>query len=359
MNRVLLTTGGTGGHIFPALAVAEELRRRFPEIELLFVGSQYGAEQRLTSLAGVPFKGLPVRGLFGRGLHCVGASFLMLVAVVKATGILHAFKPDAVVGFGGYAAFAPMFAARLLRIPSVLHEQNAVAGACNRFLSHMTQKICISLPETTGFDRKKCVVTGNPVRSVFSTLASKPERGDTRRLLVMGGSQGAHALNVFMAEHLQQFRHKGVAILHQTGKADAPAMRTAYAQAGYGEECVREFIDDVAEAYDWADLVLCRAGASTVAELCASGLPSVLVPFPYAIHDHQTQNALALEHSGASILVPESEMNARCLDTLLLQLLDAPEQRKRMSTAALAMSRPDAAAQVVTVLEQVVSGGQS
>ena len=352
MKNVLLTTGGTGGHIFPALAVAEELLRRHPGIALLFVGSQYGPEERLTRLADVPFVGLPVRGLLGRGMRAVGAVCRMAFAIGKAVGILRRFQPDVVCGFGGYAAFAPMIAARFLGVPGVLHEQNAIAGASNRFLAHLASKICVSLPQTDGFDTAKCVLTGNPVRAAVCGLTQKTVSKEGRHLLVIGGSQGAHSLNAFMAEHLPQFREAGVCLRHQTGKKEEDSMRTAYAKAGYKPECVTAFIDDMAEAYAWADLVLCRAGASTVAEICAAGLPSVLVPFPHAIHDHQTKNAEKLDKSGASILVPEREMEERRLDTLLVRLLNDAGLRARMGRAALTMARPCAATSVVKVLEE-------
>ena len=352
MDNILLTTGGTGGHIFPALAVAEELRRRNPNASLLFVGSLYGPEERLMRQAGIPFEGLPVRGLLGRGFKAVGAGAQMALAVGKAVGILHRFKPDVVAGFGGYAAFAPMLAARILGVPGVLHEQNAIAGASNRFLARLARRVCISLPNTSGFDMKKCVFTGNPVRAAVSAVGQVDRHRQTRRLLVMGGSQGAHALNAFMLENLAEFRGAGVEIRHQTGITDEGSVRAAYVAAGYAPECVSAFIDDMAGAYAWADVTLCRAGASTVAELCAAGLPSVLVPFPYAIHDHQTRNAEVLTRSGAAVLVPEGRMAVQHMSDILLRLLTMPGEREPMTAAALAAARPDAAARVVAVLEQ-------
>lgn len=355
MNRILLTTGGTGGHIFPALAVADELRRH-SNTSILFVGSLYGPEERLTRLAAVPFVGLPVRGLLGRGIRALGAACSMVIGIGKALRIIRSFRPEVVVGFGGYAAFAPMFAARCLGVPSVLHEQNAIAGVSNRILARLAQCVCVSFPETVGFNKTRCVVTGNPVRAAVSMLGQRPWRDGTRRLLVLGGSQGAHALNEYMRKHIGQFRQAGVALRHQTGKADEITVRTAYVEAGYGPESVSAFIDDMAEAYAWADMVLCRAGASTVAELCAAGLPAVLVPFPHAIHDHQTKNAMMLARCGAAVLMPEAEMGTRCLDALLLRLLDASDERKSMRQAMLAVARPDAAARVVDVLTDVAAG---
>lgn len=354
MDSILLTTGGTGGHIFPALAVAEELRRRNPDVRLLFVGSQYGPEERLARLADVPFAGLPVRGFLGRGLRAVGAAGRMTLAVGKALKLVRRFDPQAVAGFGGYAAFAPMLAARLLGVPGLLHEQNAVAGMSNRLLARLARKVCLSLPNTEGFDPKKCVLTGNPVRAAVSAVGGLSRERRTRRLLVMGGSQGAHALNAFMVEHLAAFRGGGVEIRHQTGEADTGWVRAAYVAAGYAPESVAAFIDDMAAAYAWADVALCRAGASTVAELCAAGLPAVLVPFPHAIHDHQTRNATVLARCGAAELVPESRMVVQHMDETLLRLLSMPGERAPMAAAALAAARPDAAARVADILETIV-----
>ncbi len=356
MDKILLTTGGTGGHIFPALAVAEEIRRRNPRADLLFVGSLYGPEQRLAAQAGIPFAGLPVRGFLGRGLRAVGASARMTLAVWKALGIVRRFRPQAVAGFGGYAAFAPMLAARLQGVPGILHEQNAVAGTSNRTLARLARVICLSLPGTRGFAPEKSVLTGNPVRRAVSEVGRRPRERRTRRLLVMGGSQGARALNAFLPEILPTLREAGVEIRHQSGLRDEDATRAAYAQAGYDPACVTAFIDDMAEAYAWADLALCRSGASTVAELCAAGLPAVLVPFPHAVHDHQTRNAQVLEKAGAALLVPEGELRDKDLERVLPQMLADNEGRARMSRAALDAARPDAAARVADVLAEVAAG---
>ena len=184
-----------------------------------------------------------------------------------------------------------------------------------------------------------------------SALRAEAQR-QSRRLLVMGGSQGAHALNAFMLENLAEFRGAGVEIRHQTGVTDEGSVRAAYVAAGYAPECVSAFIDDMAGAYAWADVALCRAGASTVAELCAAGLPSVLVPFPHAIHDHQTRNAEVLTRSGAAVLVPEGRMAVQHMSDILLRFLTMPGEREPMAAAALSAARPDAAARVAAVLEE-------
>lgn len=353
MEKVLLTTGGTGGHIFPALAVAEAVRRRHPQAQLLFVGSQYGPEARLAAQAGVDFVGLPVRGLVGRGWRGLAAAARMSAACGRAVGLIRRFRPDVAAGFGGYAAFAPLLAARLCGVPCVLHEQNAVAGASNRLLGRLAGTVCLSLEGTQGFAPEKCVLTGNPVRAAVAEAGRRPREFGSRRLLIMGGSQGAHALNVYVMEQLSLLREAGVEVRHQTGKADYESVRVAYVAAGFAAECVSPFIDDMASAYAWADVAFCRAGATTVAELCAAGLPAVLVPFPQAAHDHQRSNAVALSRAGAARWLAEDRMREEALLRSVIALLDAPEERRRMSEAARRAARPQAAEAVCEVLERL------
>ncbi len=356
MERLLLTTGGTGGHIFPALAVAEALRRACPRARVLFVGSDYGQEARLAASAGLEFVGLPVRGVVGRGFRAVGSVARMLSATARALAVVRRFRPQVVAGFGGYASFAPMLAGRCLGVPCVLHEQNAVAGASNRLLARLARTICLSLPGSAGFPREKCVLTGNPVRAAVAAVGERPRDFSGRHLLIMGGSLGAHALNTYMPEHLSRLRAAGVAILHQTGTADEATVRAAYVAAGYDASCVTPFIDDMAAAYAWADLALCRAGATSVAELCAAGVPSVLVPFPCAAHDHQTRNAEALRDAGAALLVAQKDMETADMAGMALDLLHDPRRRAAMSAAARRHARPDAADRVLHEIRVACAG---
>ncbi|MCR5814346.1 MAG: undecaprenyldiphospho-muramoylpentapeptide beta-N-acetylglucosaminyltransferase [Desulfovibrio sp.] len=354
MSEIILTTGGTGGHIFPALAVAEALKQLEPGISLLFVGSLWGPEARLCAQANVPFFGLRVRGLLGRGFRAFAAGALMLKAVVSAVGLLRREKPRVVAGFGGYASFAPMAASLILGIPQLLHEQNALAGTSNRLMGRFVRRIATSLPETEGFAREKCVFCGNPVRQAVVDASRQQRRFDRKHLLVFGGSQGAHALNTFMLSHLEAFRQAHVEIIHQTGERDFAEVSSAYAAQGFPKDSVRAFIDDMPAIYQWADLALCRSGASTVAELCASRLPSVLVPFPYAIHDHQSQNARVLEAAGAARLLPETALAEQGLP-LLQDLLSAPEQLQVMAERAQALARPEAALNVAKLILELRS----
>lgn len=349
MPKVILTTGGTGGHIFPALAVGEVLRQR--GYELLFMGATYGQEADLAARAGIPFLGLPGRGFLGRGLRAIPAAFDLAAAVSRALRQVYKFAPCAVAAFGGYASVAPSLAAFFLSIPLLLHEQNAIAGMGNKLLSRLAKTVCASLPDTKGFG-KPFIVTGNPVRQGMEK-ARETAGAPGKRLLILGGSQGASALNAYIAGQLPKFRQAGIEIRHQTGAKDYDATCQAYANAGYDPACVSPFIDDMAQAYGWADLAFCRSGASTVAELCIAGLPAVLTPFPAAIHDHQTLNAESLAKAGSALLLPEPQIG-RGAD-IILDLLANPEKLGKMSRIAESLARPEAASNVASEIEKLCS----
>ncbi len=364
MERVIVTTGGTGGHIFPALAVAEEIRRRFPRAMLLFMGGREGPEADLAVAAGLDFIGLPVRGVVGRGLRGLAAGFCMAKAIRTARGIIGKFRPQLVIGFGGYAAFAGMCAARLAHVPVALHEQNSVPGLANRLAGRFAQRIFLSLPDSSGiFPAEKCRLAGNPVRADIAALAAagRGERhaglaaGRPPRLLVVGGSLGAKALNDAVAANLDVLA--GLEIHHQTGKTLHEEVRAAYRAAKADHALVEPFITDMAWAYANADLALCRAGASTLAELACAGLPAILVPYPFAARDHQRHNAQALVDRGAAVMMDQSEFageKAGVLADRILDLVSDPARLTQMSEAARAMALPQAAAAVVDGLEEMV-----
>lgn len=357
IRRAVLTTGGTGGHIFPALSVAEELRRRSPEAELLFIGGAYGPEGEMARKAGLTFVALPVRGLLGRGLRAVAAAALLARGVVQARRILKKFKPQVVAGFGGYAGACPVLAARILGIPAVVHEQNSVPGAANRLLGKVASRVCVTYPDDAGaFPAAKVERTGNPVRGAILALrgAGRPDRaGRGLRLLVVGGSQGARAVNSAVSAAWSALRGAGVELWHQTGTLDFSRMQEAYAAHGEPKPRFAPFIEDMAGAYAWADLVLARAGATTLAELTVAGVPSLLVPFPHATHDHQTVNARWLASRGGAALLPESELNPERLVREISKLADEPGRLDDMAAAALAEGRPDAAAAVADEMARV------
>lgn len=348
-----MATGGTGGHIFPAMAVAEEIRRRNPDVRLLFMGSLYGPEKQIAARAQIPFHGLPVRGLLGRGLRALPAIFRLTAAFLSSLGIVRKFRPDVIAGFGSYASFAPVLAGLFLRVPVLLHEQNAIAGTSNRYLAKLAESVCASLPSTQGFTR--FVVTGNPVRKEIKEAAAIREGAierNTRRILVMGGSQGAHALNNLMAKMLPMLKNAGIEIAHQCGEKDLAWLKECYVQNGFSPECVMPFMNNMGERYAWADIALCRSGASTVAELCASGTPAVFVPFPAAIHNHQMLNAQIAERSGAAIVIEEGDLKPEYMADLIVKNIEDKAKLKRMSKAALSLAKPDAAKLLVDELEK-------
>ncbi len=369
MRRIVLTTGGTGGHVFPALAVAEELRSRFPEVEFLFIGGAYGPERELVAHAGLPFAALPVRGVLGRGVRAVGAVCGLAVATGKAMRLLGQFRPDAVIGFGGYAAFAACMAGKLREMPVAIHEQNSVPGLANRLLAKMVDRVFISMPDPEEqFLPRKTVLTGNPVRAGIRALRERgyaaPQQGESPRLLVAGGSLGARAVNTAVVAMLPELRSAGVRIHHQTGKADHERVSAAYAAAGMADCRVEPFIDDMAAAYAEAHLVLCRAGATTVAELTVAGRPAVFVPFPHATHNHQVHNARYLERQGAALVVEEQQLQGAAqaehgaaqmdLATVVSGLLGDAGRLSAMAAASARCGWPEAAANVASGLMDIV-----
>jgi UDP-N-acetylglucosamine--N-acetylmuramyl-(pentapeptide) pyrophosphoryl-undecaprenol N-acetylglucosamine transferase len=351
IHRLVVTTGGTGGHIFPALAVAAEVRRRDPEAHVLFLGGS-GPEGELAQRAGLDFEALPASGVIGSGIKALLATVWVGQGVILATRALRRFTPQAVIGFGGYAGFCPVLAAALLGIPTAVHEQNSVPGVTNRTLSKLVKRVFVSFEDRQQlFPVAKVLRTGNPVRAEINAVNHTPGAG--RNLLVLGGSQGAKALSDLVVAALPQLLSARVNILHQAGKADLERIKNAYRAAGADESCVQGFVEDMAEAYAWADLALCRAGASTIFELAATGTPSVLVPFPFAAHDHQRVNARHLESLGAAILADQEDLSGASLADIVLGLLGDSARLGSMGRAAKDFARPDAAALIVDGLEQL------
>ncbi len=343
MSRpVLIMAGGTGGHVFPALAVAEELERRgYP---VAWLGTQAGLEARIVPPTGIPMHWISVKGLRGNGvLRLLGAPFMLLWALLQAAGVLLKLRPVAVLGMGGFVTGPGGAMAWLLRRPLIIHEQNSVAGLTNRLLARLANPVLAAFPDSL----PGAVLTGNPLRSsITATPFREPDTASRRpRLLVVGGSLGAAVLNeqvpAALAEMDPQQRPE---VRHQTGLKQIDSAREYYAAAGIDVR-LDAFIEDMAEAYQWADLVLCRAGALTIAELAAVGVGSILVPYPHAVDDHQTANARYLVDAGAAVLLPQSEMNRQRLREAL-ELLQQPQRLRDMARSAHSMAKPDAAARV-------------
>lgn len=344
-DAILIMAGGTGGHVFPALAVAEELRSAGHPV--VWLGTQAGLEARVVPAAGLPMAWVRVRGLRGKGLlRVLTAPFMLAGALLQAGSVLHRLRPRAVLGMGGFVTGPGGFMAWLLRRPLLIHEQNSVAGLTNRLLAPLATRVMEAFPGSLPV-RLQPLHTGNPVRGAITRVAPPAERFAGRegpmRLLVLGGSLGAQALNDSLPQALARIdTARRPRVRHQTGTRNLDAAREAYARAGVEAEIV-PFIEDMAEAYAWADLVVCRAGALTIAELTAVGVASILVPYPHAVDDHQTGNARYLVDAGAALLIPQPELEAAALAEVIEDFARDPERRLRMAAAARDLARPEAA----------------
>lgn len=349
---VMIMAGGTGGHIFPALAVADVLRNR--NIPVIWLGSRNSMEERLVPSRGIEFVGLGVKGLRGKGLIALfAAPFKLTWAVIQASIAIIKRRPRAVLGLGGFASGPGGLAAVLLRKPLYVQEQNAIPGMTNRTLARFSRCVMEGFPGSFRNLPKPALHTGNPVRETIENLTPPAERMSNRtgpvRLFVMGGSLGAKRLNEVVPEALTLLDDALCPeVRHQTGESHLQATRDGYRQANVKAD-VAAFIDDMADVYGWADLVIARAGALTIAELAQAGLASILVPYPHAVDDHQTVNAQVLVKRKAAILIPDNELTATRLKAELLGLLAGREQLLDMAETAHTLARPKAAEQVARV----------
>jgi UDP-N-acetylglucosamine--N-acetylmuramyl-(pentapeptide) pyrophosphoryl-undecaprenol N-acetylglucosamine transferase len=333
--------------VFPGIAVARALSE-LADAAVLFVGTPQGLEAEAVPRAGFAFQAIRARQVRGGGLRrAVVGGIAVLRAVGAAVSTIRRFHPQVVVGVGGYASVPLVIASRLLRVPTLLLEQNVIPGATNRILGRFAQCVCTSFRETaTSFPRARVVCTGNPVREeVLAVAGTRAGRMVPSRLvlLIIGGSGGAHRLNVAGVEAVARLQRRSgnLRIVHQTGSADAEETRRRYAEMGVDAE-VQPFFVDMAGLYAEADLVLCRAGATTIAELLVVGLPAILVPYPYAADDHQRRNAEAVKAAGAATLILDHDLTPERLAGELARLLDDAEERRRMAGAAGALGRPEA-----------------
>jgi UDP-N-acetylglucosamine--N-acetylmuramyl-(pentapeptide) pyrophosphoryl-undecaprenol N-acetylglucosamine transferase len=348
---VLILAGGTGGHIFPGLAVAKALQAC--DVPVVWLGSAGGMETRLVPPTGIAVETITIGGLRGKGAATlVKAPFVLLRAMWQALSILRRLQPRAVLSFGGYAAGPGGLGAWLLGRPLLVHEQNRAPGLTNRVLARFARRVLCGFPDS--FGRRASEHVGNPVRAEIAAIAAPAERLAGRsapvRLLVLGGSQGANSLNLELPAVLARLpADQRPAVRHQCGERHAERTRAVYAAAGV-EAGIEPFIADMAEAYGWADLVVCRAGALTLAELCAAGVGSLLVPFPKAVDDHQTRNAEYLVERGAAVLVPEGAGFGDRLLQCVTPLLAQPTARLAMAEAARDAARPHAAARVADIV---------
>ena len=360
--RVLVSGGGTGGHIFPAVSIANEVRRRHPDAEILFVGAEGRMEMQRVPAAGYDIKGLPVAGFDRRRLWRNFAVLGKLWRSLRlANGILRDFRPDIAVGVGGYASGPMLKAAQRHDIPTLLQEQNGYPGVTNKLLAKKADAICVAYDNMDRwFPADRIVMTGNPVRAAITAVTATPAEAkkalgfDPGRPLVLsvGGSLGARTVNEAISAAIPQIEKAGAQLLWQTGKLYADEC-SAKAQ-GHPDVHASAFIDDMALAYRAADLVVSRAGAGTISELELVGAPVILIPSPNVAEDHQRKNALALVDKGAAVMIEDAEATAK-LGAELERLLADADTRRSMSQSIKAMSRPNAASDIVDRLEQIVA----
>lgn len=345
--RVIFAGGGTGGHLFPGLAVAREFQRRDPATAILFVGTEQGIEFRVLPKEGFRLETLTVKGIKGRGLRgIIDALYGVPASLVRSRAIIRKFRPDCIIGLGGYASGPLLLAGRLAGVRCAIMEQNLRPGFTNKILARLVQRVFTSYPQSAAFFRGARVIeTGNPVRWQKLPEAKKREKFS---LLVFGGSAGARRINFAVVDALKELTDlkDELFVGHQTGQADYAAIKQAYAALPFEAE-VTPFIDRMDEAYAGADLVLCRAGATTVAELTAFGKAAILVPYPYAIYDHQRGNALALQERGAAEMILDQELSGPVLAARVRAFMSDRKRIESMAEAARALGQPDAAARIV------------
>ncbi|WP_077922513.1 undecaprenyldiphospho-muramoylpentapeptide beta-N-acetylglucosaminyltransferase [Spirosoma sp. 209] len=359
--RIIISGGGTGGHIYPAIAIANELKRLDATTDILFVGAEGKMEMEKVPRAGYPIEGLPVVGI-KRELTLENLIFPVKLgqSLFRARQIVRTFRPDAAVGVGGYASGPLLLAASMAGVPTLIQEQNSYAGLTNKVLARWAERICVAYPGMEAFfPAAKIRMTGNPVRSDIQFADQQVSAGQqlfgleaTRpTLLVIGGSQGARTINEAMEAGLTQFVDAGIQVVWQTGPAFIERARKAVATVGSSLVKAYDFIYDMDKAYAVADAVVSRAGALSVSELCLVGRPAILVPFPAAAEDHQTKNAMALVDRDAALLVRDQAARTDLIPAALA-LLNNPAQRQQLRTAIKTLARPDAAREIA---EEVVN----
>jgi UDP-N-acetylglucosamine--N-acetylmuramyl-(pentapeptide) pyrophosphoryl-undecaprenol N-acetylglucosamine transferase len=349
--RIIIAGGGTGGHIIPALAIAQQLKKQF-NAEVLFIGTARGIETRLVPQAGFPLELIKVGALNKVSLMTrLKTLFGLPLAIAASSRLLTEFDPEVVIGVGGYASGPAMVAAIRRRLPTLAFEPNVVPGFANRMIARWVSAAAVHFEETCEYF-PHCKVTGVPVRAAF--FSSPPKVAGAPTLLVFGGSQGARAINQAVIESLPGLRAKipGIHIIHQTGQRDYDRVLAAYQQTGISGE-VHKFIDDMPATFGRADLLVCRSGASTVGEITAAGKPAIFVPFPAAADDHQNVNARALERAGAAVVVEESNLEAAYLVETIVALIGDSRQLRTMSAAAKTLAHPQAVEEIADMVAKL------
>jgi UDP-N-acetylglucosamine--N-acetylmuramyl-(pentapeptide) pyrophosphoryl-undecaprenol N-acetylglucosamine transferase len=353
--RVLIAGGGTGGHVYPGIAIAKEIRRRHPESAILFVGTARGLESRIVLQEGFGLETITVSGLKGiKGLNWLKGMATLPLGIWDAFRINRRFRPDVVMGVGGYSSGPPVLTAALMGIPTMLQEQNAYPGLTNRLLALVVKRVATAFIECERFFGKKAVLTGNPVRSEFKRLR-RPENAAPFTVLIFGGSQGAHAINQAMAEALPVLQESGVGliIIHQTGERDYAWLLKHYQDAGFSAD-IRPFFNDMPCQFEKADLIISRAGATTLAELMVAGKAAILVPFPQATDNHQQKNAEALQKAGAAEMIMQPELQGAILAKRIQFYQAHRDILKEMEEKSRHLGHPEATERIVDLVEGLI-----
>jgi UDP-N-acetylglucosamine--N-acetylmuramyl-(pentapeptide) pyrophosphoryl-undecaprenol N-acetylglucosamine transferase len=354
--RLLIAGGGTGGHLFPALAIAHAVHVEDPEGKILFVGTRHGIEARVMPQTEFPIHFISARGIRKTGLiNTIQAGFEIPLGLIQSVSLIRQFRPDVVLGVGGYASGPTLAAALIMRVPTAIQEQNSVMGTTNRMLSRFVDRIFTSWKETEPpTPAHKTLLAGNPVREDVLQAAAPEKNGAHLNILIFGGSRGARNINLAMVENLHQLTPVAdrISVIHQTGIGVADPIRDGYQNAGIQAD-VREFIDDMGAAYNWADLIVCRSGASTLAEITALGKPAILIPYPYAIGDHQAVNARVLESGGAARVIPDRDLKNGTLTGEIRSFVEKPDQLRAMAENSGKLGRPEAARTIALELLRI------
>lgn len=353
--KVIFAAGGTGGHIYPAIAVANELLRRDPSSEILFVGTARGIETRI-----VPDSGFQLAVISSLGLKNVGVSgkikgmAVLPKSFIEALRLIADFNPDVTVGAGGYVSGPVLLTSKILGKKTLVMDSNALPGFTNRQLARFVDRAALTFEDSLPYFGSKGIVTGNPVRKEFFSIPTR-DSGDVLNILIFGGSQGARAINQAMTAALPELQKSGkaFAITHQTGESDLETVTNAYTAAGWENADIRPYISDMVSAFETADLIICRAGATTCAEVAASGKASIMVPLPTAADDHQRINAEALKKNGAARMILQKDLDGATLAEQILHLADDRQELSVIGSAARKMSHDNAAESVADMIEEL------
>ena len=356
VTTLMIAGGGTGGHIYPAIAIAREFVSRDASRRVVFVGTQRGLEKTIVPKAGFPLEFIDVGGLKGKGAgDLVKNLFKLPLGFLQAWRLVGRHKPDAVLGVGGYSSGPVLAAAKLRGVPTVIHEANALPGVANRVLARVVTKVLVAFEDAAPrLKRKDALVTGNPIRAEFFSVIRHPS--SVMRLLIFGGSQGARVINNAMSEALLFLAHlkDRMEIVHQTGPADLANVQAAYRSSAFANARVVPYLDPIVEEIAAADLVVCRAGAMTVGELAAAGRAAIFIPFAAATNNHQELNARVVEKAGGGVVITESELTPERLAAAISDVVSDPERARRMGEASHTLATPEATKRIVDTIEEII-----